>query len=380
MSTNQESKKLVSKLLAMADVKINGTRPQDIKVNNEEFYNLVLARGSIAIGETYMEEYWQANKLDVLFDKVLRAGLEDKVQSTLKLQMAKIALTARLTNAQMGKRSYKNAQAHYDIGNDLYEPMLGKTMAYTCAYWQWGAKTLDQAQTDKFELVCKKLGLKRGMKVLDPGCGWGGLAMYMAKNYGCEVVCFTPAHEQIAYIKAHAKGAKVKAITTTWQDYNSTTKFDRIASIGMMEHVGPKNYRAYLAKMSSILKDDGLMILHTIGRNHSALHEDPWTDKYIFPGAVLPSVKQLASALEGTFILEDWHNMGINYDKTLLAWHNNFKKSYPGLNHDKYDKRFYLMWEYYLLVCAGAFRARRNQLWQIVLSKNGAVGGYKSIR
>ena len=253
-------------------------------------------------------------------------------------------------------------------------------MAYTCAYWDRGAKTLDQAQTDKFDLVCEKLGLKKGMKVLDPGCGWGGLSIHMAKKYGCEVVCFTPAKEQIAFIKTHTKGLKVQAKLSTWQDYDGKTKFDRIASIGMMEHVGPKNYREYLVKMQSILKDDGLMVLHTIGGNRSVRRIDPWIDKYIFPGAVLPSVKQIASALEGVFILEDWHNLSTNYDKTLLAWYANFKKSYPNLDHTKYDQRFYRMWEYYLLICAALFRSRSTQLWQIVLSPRGVEGGYRSVR
>jgi cyclopropane-fatty-acyl-phospholipid synthase len=280
----------------------------------------------------------------------------------------------------MGSRAYKNAQAHYDIGNDLYEPMLGKTMAYTCAYWDRGAKTLDQAQIDKFDLVCEKLGLKKGMKVLDPGCGWGGLSIHMARKYGCEVTCFTPAREQIAYIKKHAKGLKVYPALSTWQDFSTRTKFDRIASIGMMEHVGPKNYRCYLKNMRDLLTDDGIMILHTIGGNFSASAIDPWVDKYIFPGAVLPSVKQLASASEGLFILEDWHSMGPNYDKTLLAWYANFKKSYPKLDHDKYDERFKRMWEYYLLICAALFRARNTQLWQVMLSKRGVEPSYKSVR
>ncbi len=380
MSQTPDTKELAIKILALADIKVGGSRPQDITINNEEFFNIAITKGSLGIGEAYMNGDWKANKLDMFFYNVLRAGLEEKIQGNLKAQIIIRGLSARLLNAQMGKRAYKNARAHYDIGNNLYEPMLGKTMAYTCAYWAWGAKDLDQAQTDKFDLVCKKLGLKPGMRVMDPGCGWGGLSMHMAKHYGCEVVCFTPANEQISYIKSHTGKLSIKALTTTWQDYSTTTKFDRITSVGMMEHVGPKNYRAYLTKMQSLLKKDGLMLLHTIGGNKSILQGDPWLNRYIFPGAVLPSVKQLGAAFEGIFMLEDWHNMGINYDKTLLAWYANFKKSYPSLDHSIYDKKFYLMWEYYLLSCAGAFRSRSMQLWQVVLSKNGVEGGYKSIR
>ncbi len=372
------NKATVRKLLALADIKVDGKRPQDIKITDERFYDRALSHGSLGIGESYMDGWWSANRLDRFFENAFQADLRDKVSKNWRL--AAYVIRGSLINFQMGKRAYKNAQKHYDIGNDLYEPMLGKTMAYTCAYWDRGAKTLDKAQEDKFELVCQKLGLKKGMKVLDPGCGWGGLSRYMAKKYDCEVTCFTPAKEQIAFIKKHSKGLKIKPILSTWQDYKGKTKFDRIASIGMMEHVGPKNYEKYLQRMSEALTDDGIMVLHTIGGNKSNRRNDPWIDKYIFPGGVLPSVKQLASAFEGIFILEDWHNLSTNYDKTLLAWYDNFKASYPKLDHNKYDTRFYRMWEFYLLTCAALFRTRQTQLWQIVLSKKGVTGGYKSVR
>ena len=378
MANSVEYKKIAKSLLKQAGITIDGKKPYDISVHDERMYKLIFKNGSVGLGESYMEGDWDANKLDVFFTKVFQSNIHQKAAKNIKLAL--YVAQGQIMNLQASKRAYRNAQQHYDIGNDLYEPMLGHTMAYTCAYWDRGAKDLDQAQIDKFDLVCEKLGLKKGMKVLDPGCGWGGLSIHMAKKYGCEVVCFTPAKEQIAYIKAHSKGLKVQAKLTTWQDYDAKTKFDRIASIGMMEHVGPKNYRAYLAKMQSILKDDGLMVLHTIGGNRSVRRIDPWIDKYIFPGAVLPSVKQLSAAMEGIFILEDWHNLSTNYDQTLLAWYANFKKSYPNLDHTKYDQRFYRMWEYYLLVCAALFRSRSTQLWQVVLSPRGVEGGYRSVR
>ena len=378
MKNNPEDKKILKKLLKEAGITVDGSKPYDVAVHDEAFYSRVLRYGALGVGESYMEGMWSSKQLDNTFVRVFEARLEDKIKSNAGLLF--YLARNRIMNLQMGKRAYKNAQSHYDIGNELYGPMLGKTMAYTCAYWEWGAKTLDQAQTDKFELVCRKLGLKRGMKVLDTGCGWGGLSIYMAKNYGCEVVCFTPAKEQIKFIKANSKGLNIKALDTTWQDFQTTAKFDRIASIGMMEHVGPKNYRAYLTKMKSYLKEDGIMLLHTIGGNKSSLDIDPWIGKYIFPGGVLPTIKQLSTAMEGLLIVDDWHNMGFNYSKTLLCWYDNFKKSYPSLDHDKYDRRFYLMWEYYLLGTSALFRTRSAQLWQVVLSKNGVAGGYRSIR
>jgi len=375
-----EYKKRTQQLLKYADVKINGTRDQDLQVLDDRLYERVFSEGSMGAGESYMDGWWKAKKLDKFFYNVFTSEVDQKLTSSVKLRLAAFYVSAKIMNRQSGKSAYKNAQSHYDIGNDLYEPMLGSTMAYTCAYWDRGAKTLDQAQTDKFELICQKLGLKKGMKVLDVGCGWGGLAMHMAKNYSCEVTCFTPAHEQINYIKEHSKGLKIKPVLTTYQDYKDTIKYDRIAAIGIMEHVGPKNYESFLAKMKTMLKQDGLFILHTIGSNKSVTVVDPWIDKYIFPGGVLPSIKQIATAAEGKFVMEDWHNMGANYDPTLMAWNANFQKSYPKLNHKRYDERFKRMWEFYLLACAGRFRSRNIQLWQVVYSPNGVAGGYKSVR
>lgn len=379
MANNEHKTKLI-KLLAQADVKVGGNRAQDIQIKDDRFYDRVFSDGSLGVGESYMDGWWSSKQLDKTMTLVFKAKLSERLGLDDKVKFALYHIKARIANQQAGKKAYKNAQSHYDIGNDLYEPMLGRTMAYTCAYWAWGAKTLDQAQTDKYELICQKLGLKRGMTVLDVGCGWGELAIYMAKKYGCEVVCLTPAHEQIAYIKAHAKGLKVKPILTTWQDYPGKTKFDRIAAIGVMEHVGPKNYDAFLTKMHSLVKPDGLFILHTIGSNVSIVSMDPWIDTYIFPGGVLPSIKQISTASEGKFVMEDWHNMGANYDPTLMSWYKNFIKSYPKLDHEKYDERFKRMWEFYLLACAGQFRSRNIQLWQVVYSPHGVEGGYKSVR
>jgi cyclopropane-fatty-acyl-phospholipid synthase len=164
------------------------------------------------------------------------------------------------------------------------------------------------------------------------------------------------------------------------QDYRELEeKFDRIISIGMFEHVGYRNYRTYMEVVHRCLKLDGLFLLHTIGGNTSVSSTDPWIDKYIFPNSMLPSAKQITSSAEGLFMLEDWHSFGHYYDNTLMAWYRNFTKNWHKIK-DGYDQRFYRMWTYYLLSCAGAFRSRRNQLWQIVFSKNGEKGVYQSIR
>jgi cyclopropane-fatty-acyl-phospholipid synthase len=164
------------------------------------------------------------------------------------------------------------------------------------------------------------------------------------------------------------------------QDYRDLDeKFDRIVSVGMCEHVGPKNYRTYFNKIRSQLRDDGLFLLHTIGNNVSVHMTDRWMARYIFPNSVIPSMAQIARACEGLFAVEDWHNIGVFYDTTLMAWYRNFEEHWPALQK-RYDERFYRMWKYYLLSCAGSFRSRYCHVWQMLLSPNGIPGGYESIR
>lgn len=276
---------------------------------------------------------------------------------------------------QSKSRAYEVGKRHYDIGNDLYKAMLDKRMAYSCGYWRT-AKTLEQAQEAKLDMACKKLGLKKGMRVLDIGCGWGSFVKYAAEKYGVKCVGITVSKEQVKFARDVCKGLPVEI---RLQDYrNLNEKFDRIISIGMFEHVGYKNYRPYMKLVNNCLKPDGLFLLHTIGGNVSTSSTDPWINKYIFPNSMLPSAKQVASAYEKLFVLEDWHSFGDDYGKTLMSWFRNFKKNWWQIK-DNYNGRFYRMWEYYLLACAGSFRSRRNQLWQIVFSKKGVKGGYHSI-
>jgi cyclopropane-fatty-acyl-phospholipid synthase len=160
------------------------------------------------------------------------------------------------------------------------------------------------------------------------------------------------------------------------KDYRALKKeYDRIVSIGMFEHVGYRNYPIYFKIVHRCLKKDGLFLLHTIAGNTSVETADPWINKYIFPNSVIPSAKQITSAVEGKFVIEHWHSFGQYYDQTLMAWYNNFKKNWTKIG-DEYDERFYRMWTYYLLSSAGSFRSRRNQLWQIVFSKKGIKGGF----
>ena len=368
------TKEIIQELLSHADVKINGKNPWDIQVNDERLYSRVLAQGSLSIGESYMDGWWDCEQLDELFNKILSARLDKKVKNKLKLFIQ--FLKASFINMQSKSRSTIVAKQHYDLGNDFYSKMLDKRMQYTCGYWK-NAKTLDQAQECKLDLICKKLMLKKGEKVLELGCGWGGFAKYAAEKYGVEVTAYNISKEQVNYTREICKGLPVKIIKSDYRE--ATGIYDKIASIGMCEHVGYKNYGTFMEVAHRCLKDGGLFLVHTIAGDDSLTSTDPWIEKYIFPNSMRPSIMQLGEAMEGLFVMEDWHNFGADYDKTLMAWYYNFNKNWDQFK-TFYNKKFYRMWKYYLLLCAGSFRSRRNQLWQIVLSKGILPGGYKSIR
>ena len=367
-------KQNVQDILNLADIKLNGDRPWDIKVRNPRFYSRVLAGGSLALGESYMDGWWECDHLDQFFHRILKTNLDRRVVNMKQLVWA--VLKAKLTNRQRVSKSFVIGEKHYDAGNDLYRVMLDKRLAYSCGYWK-NAKTLDAAQEAKLDLICKKLGLNKGMRVLDIGCGWGSFAKFAAEKYKVNVTGITVSKEQVKLGRQLCKGLPVEI---KLQDYRSLRgKYDRIVSVGMVEHVGCKNYQTYMKVAHRCLKKDGLFLLHTIGGNESVNSVDHWIDKYIFPNGMLPSVKQLSKASEGLFIMEDWHNFGTDYDKTLMAWHKNFTGNWDKIK-DKYNARFFRMWKYYILCCAGSFRARKNQLWQIVFSKEGLKEGYQSIR
>ena len=363
------SKERIQNILAEADIHINGSRPWDITIHNDKLYDRVLATGSLGAGEAYMDGWWDCPQLDTMLTKLFTLDIHKKFRS-----LALPALTARLFNLQNRRRAFEVGEKHYDIGNDLYKAMLDKRLTYTCAYWN-GAHTLDKAQEAKLDLVCKKIGLKRGMRVLDIGCGWGSFCIYAAEKYGARVTGITVSREQADLAKKLASKLPVEILLQDYRDVTGT--FDRVVSLGMFEHVGNKNYRDYFSVAHRVLAPDGLFLLHTIGNNTSVTGTDPWIHKYIFPNSMLPSIAQVGSAIEDLFIMEDWHNFGTDYDKTLMAWQTNFNKNWPALKH-AYGERFYRIWTFYLLSSAAQFRARKTQLWQIVLSK-GLPGGYRRV-
>lgn len=369
------NKDVIQSLLKEAHITINGSGDHDLQVKNPAFYNRIIRDGVLGLGESYMDGWWEVKKIDEFIYRLIDASIHEKVKTW---NMAFRILKAKIINAGRLSKAYEVGMVHYDLGNHLFEKMLDQRMVYSCGYWK-NASTLDQAQEDKLDLICRKLSLKQGMKVLDVGCGWGSFCKYAAENYGAEVVGVTISKEQAELARLLCQGLKVDIQLLDYRKLDPHKQFDRIVSVGMFEHVGYKNYRTFMQMMHHLLKNDGLFLLHTIGANKSLYTTDAWIDKYIFPNSMLPSITQIGSSIEKLFVMEDWHNFGNYYDKTLMAWFDNFNHSWDELKSE-YDDRFYRMWKYYLLSCAGAFRARKNQLWQIVLSKNGIVNGYLPVR
>ena len=376
MSARQQ----VTELLRSADVEVGGDRPWDVQVHDEGLYQRILAEGSLGAGEAYMDGWWDTERLDELFFRMLRARLDRRIRTSAVLAPA---LLSRLGNLQNRRRSRRVAEQHYDLSTRLYEAMLGPTMQYTCAYYgpDGSDATLDEAQRAKLALVARKLHLEPGMRVLELGGGFGELAHFLAAEHECEVVSYNISSQQVEYARARCEGLPVDI---RQRDYREAAKesrqYDRVVSIGLMEHVGPKNYRSFFELARARLKAGGLALVHTIGGNVSRLDTDRWIAKYIFPGGVIPAAAQLTRAKEGLFVLEDWHNFGPDYDRTLTSWHDNFAAAWPELKQSEgLDERFCRMWRYYLLSSAGAFRARKLNLWQLVLSQ-GDVRRYVPVR
>ena len=374
------AKERLADLLRAAGVEVGGTAPWDLRVLDDRLYDRVLAGGSLAAGEAYMDGWWEVERLDEFFARVHRAQLDRRLASAPLI--ARVALS-RIGNRQGRRLSMRVAEQHYDLSNELYAAMLGETMQYTCAYYgpDGADRTLDEAQWAKLELIAAKLALRPGMTVLELGAGYGGLARHLAQTHGCSVVSYNISRAQVDFARNWCRGLPVEFRLRDYREAASDpTLYDRVVSIGLMEHVGPRNYRRFFEIAAQRLAPAGLLLVHTIGGNSSKTTADAWIDKYIFPGGVIPSERQLTEAKEGLFVLEDWHNFGPDYDRTLLAWHENFLAAWPELRKDgKLDERFYRMWRYYLNSTAGAFRARALNLWQLVFSR-GDVPRYVPVR
>lgn len=373
------SENLVKDVFALAGIEINGNRPWDIQISNQKFYKEMTQNPQLLLGETYMDKWWECEQLDQFFTKLCSIDYEQisqNLSTIVRLRFILTSLYAHLINLQSKSRAFMVGEKHYDLGNHFYSFMLDSRMIYSCGYWQ-NQFTLEAAQEAKLDLICRKLRLEPGMRLLDIGCGWGGLAKFAAERYGVSVYGVTISKEQQKYAAEICRDLPIQIELRDYRDINE--KFDRISSVGMFEHVGFKNYVEYFETVARCLKPSGLFLLHTIGNNYSTPLANPWIRKYIFPNGMIPSVQQIGKASEHLLVMEDWHNFGADYDKTLMAWHANFVSNWDKIKH-QYDEKFYRMWNFYLLSCAGSFRSRDMQLWQIVFSAPGSQNDYRSVR
>lgn len=366
-------RRVVETFLASADVRLDGSRPWDIRVRDERFFARMLADGAIGVGEAYMDGWWESDALDELATRVFGARLEAKMPLSPGLVLS--GLHARIADRQTRRRSHEVMRRHYDLV-DICEAFLDPFLQYSCAYFKDTA-SLNEAQEKKLDLICRKLQIAPGDRVLDLGCGKGGFAKFAASRYGCAVTGVNLSGAEVTYARALCAGLPV---TIEHRDYRDVTgAYDRILVCGMIEHVGYKNYRSMMQKVHDLLAPGGIFLLHTIGDNVTTRRTNPWLDRYIFPNAVIPSMKQLTAASEGLFVVEDWHNFGPDYDRTLLCWFKNLERRWPALDAT-YGDRYFRMMKFYFLSCAGEFRSRAAQLWQIVMTTAGMRGGYAAQR
>ena len=370
----KDHRTIVEQLLCTAGVRVDGPDPWDIRVRDERFYARLLKDGSLGLGESYMEGWWECARIDEFICRLLKGNLGEKIRGNLRVPL--FGLFAWIFNLQTPVRASIATRRHYDLGNDLFFSFLDPCNQYSCAYFQ-ETDDLAEAQQKKLDLICRKIDLQPGDHLLDIGCGWGGYARYAAEHYGCTVTAVNISEVQIRYARAYCKNLPVKILRADYRQIEGS--FDKIVSVGMFEHVGKKNYETFMKVVYRCLKEEGLFLLHTISCNTPRDSVNPWVARYVFPDGSLPSMAQICRAAEGLLVIEDIHNLGPHYERTLLAWNDRFQKAWAGLA-GRYDRIFKRMWEYYLLSYAGAFRARHVQLWQVVFSKHGVPGGYETIR
>lgn len=372
-----------TRLLGEAGVEVDGRQPWDIRVHDRRVFARALLGGSLALGEAYMDGWWDCEDLEALFERLVRWRQQRPIWPVLEWPRRLNDLRRRLFELQDRHGSDRVVRAHYDLPPALFEVMLGKTMAYSCAYWPQ-ADTLDEAQRAKLDLVCRKLGIRASDRVLDLGCGFGSFARFAAENYGCSVVAVNLSSVQVTYARQFCRGLPVEIHHCDYRDvdaYAQGRRFDKIVSIAMFEAVGHRNHRRYMELVHQLLMDGGLWLLHTLGDRYCS--SDPWMNRYIFPNGELPTLSQLNDAILGLFQLEDVHNFGLDYCRTLEGWERNFREGWHEVRRAggaRFDERFFRMWIYFLATCRGSLRARNMHLWHLVMSKDYSPVVYRSVR
>lgn len=349
-----------------------------MQVHDPRFYRRLALEGSLGAGESYMEGWWDCPRIDLLAERVLRSGVVGGWGGRLRPMLG--GLLRRVANPQRGTWGEKVATLHYNNDPSFFEMLLGPSLQYSCAYWR-DVDDLDQAQQQKMQLIGQKLELGPDDRVLDIGCGWGGLANTLSSTFGCRVVGITNSSSQAAYATQRFGGERCRFVCADYRQFDPQAHggFTKVVSVGMFEHVGMHNYRKFFALCRRALDPGGVMLLHSFGRTIGK-NFDAFTDRYIFPNSYLPTIEDIGRTKGESLVMEDWHNFGADYDRTLMAWLERFEEWQASGACDM-PERVARMWRYYLATYAACFRVRsRIQLWQIVLSPGGVPGGYRSLR
>lgn len=357
-----DAKTRVQSALAIADIQVNGTRPWDLIVRDPRFYERLLRTRSIGLGDSYMDSWWECADLEGCLWRILQSQVKNRRLAWWKSTIDRAA--SFFVNAQNRRGAKKVAEEHYDLGNELYQRMLDRRMVYSDGRWN-AAKTLDQAQEKKLRAVCEAIALQPGMRLLDIGCGWGGLAKFAAEEYGASVVGVTISERQVELARDRCAGLPVSILLLDYRDIRG--KFDRIVSLGMIEHVGKRNYRRYFEVARRAVRSNGLFYLSTVGSCGPVHCDDPWMLKHIFPNSHIPSWKEIENGMRGIFFAKNRENWSEDYRQTVLAWLGNFQRSWQEIRA-QYDERFGRMWKYYLCAAAAGLRAGTSECWEVVLS------------
>ena len=353
--------------------------PITIKLLKENLNWKLVLDPEIEFPEAYMRNeilIENSSLKEFLMDLVKNLGRRE-VNSASYISKKIFQMWRYLSNFNLPGKSRKNAEHHYDIGGEkgekLYDIFLDRDhRLYSCAYWKNDTKTLEEAQKNKINHIVKKLDIKQEQRVLEVGCGWGGMAFEIAKQKGCEVKGISLSKNQIKYCKDKAKELGLdNQVSFDLADYREINgQYDRIYSVGMFEHVGKKFYKAFFESMNRLLKDDGIFLLHTIGVVDKPSPPNKFINKYIFPGGVCPSFSQIIEPIEKTgLIVSDTETLIRHYDKTLESWLERFLAK-KNLVKDLFDEKFVKMWEFYLASCAAAFRYRDLAVFQLQIVKN----------